>query len=246
MRHHKHVLLAQSFETVSIDAITAHPANPRRGDLDAITDSITAHGFFGACVVQRSSGHILIGNHRWLAARAAGETSVPVLYVDVDDEVARRIMVADNRTAELASWDMAALHAVLSELSGTEDGLGGIGFTEDDLAALTAELDEPERSPDVLDATDVLLGDPRHDVKLGEVYALGPHVLVVANVTTGWPQWLPYLKPGVIFCPHPSPYLPFSTATERGALLMVTSSPFLAGHVLDKWEAAGEAIEAVA
>lgn len=231
--------LAQDYETIPIDAVEMHPANPRRGDLDAITSSITANGFFGACVVQRSTKFILIGNHRWLAAREAGEQSIPVLWVDVDDEQARRIMVADNRTAELATWDAESLSTLLTELAGTDAGLEGVGFTDDDLQQLVESLNEPERDPTVLPNANVLIADPHHEVRIGEVYQLGPHVLVVDKVTLGWPLWSQYLTEGMVFCPHPSPYLPLSHAVEYGNLLMVTSSTYLAGHVLDKWESSG-------
>jgi ParB-like chromosome segregation protein Spo0J len=136
-------VLPQSYESVPIDTVHPHPDNPRRGDLAVITESITTNGFFGACVVQRGSGHILIGNHRWLAARDAGEPSVPVLWLDVDDNRAHRIMVADNRTAELSAWDNEQLLALLSELSEDGEGLAGVGFSDDDLANLAAHFGPP-------------------------------------------------------------------------------------------------------
>jgi ParB-like chromosome segregation protein Spo0J len=132
--------LPQQFEAVPITSITPHPDNPRRGDTAVIAESITANGFFGACVVQRHTGHILIGNHRWQAAQQAGADTVPVLWVDVDDERARRIMVADNRTAELAAWDNDTLVALLAELGDGTEGLVGTGFTDADMENLLARF----------------------------------------------------------------------------------------------------------
>ena len=236
------MLLTQEFEAVPVGDLQPHPDNPRLGQTELIADSIRAHGFFGACVVQRRTGHILVGNHRWMAAQESGESEVPVLWVDVDDEQAKRILIADNRTSELAGWDDKKLADVLGELAVTATGLEGLAFNEDDLAALL-ELDVEDsddgRSPDVLNALDVTLADPTHQVHHGEVYLLGPHVLVVARVATEWPMWQPYLKGDAVFCAHPSPFLPLSTLAQERPLVMVTSSTYLAGHVLDKWTFAG-------
>lgn len=123
------------YATVSVGEITEHPRNPRRGDVDSIAGSLDANGFFGTIVVQESTGHVLVGNHRLRAAVAAGMAEVPVSFVDVDDETALRIMLADNRTAELATNDDAALAAILSDLAESE-GLAGTGYADDDLEAL--------------------------------------------------------------------------------------------------------------
>jgi ParB-like chromosome segregation protein Spo0J len=149
--------LSQSFESVPISAVHPHPDNPRRGDTAMITESIAANGFFGACVVQRSTGHILIGNHRWQAAEQAGEDTVPVLWVDVDDDRALRIMVADNRTAELAAWDNDTLLTLLHELGEDPEGLLGTGFTEADLENLLARFGPADTLDELLDEH----GDPR-------------------------------------------------------------------------------------
>ena len=247
------MLLTQEFEAVPVGDLSLHPDNPRRGDVDIISASIKAHGFFGACVAQRSTGRILVGNHRWIAAQAAGEDQVPVLWLDVDDEQAKRIMVADNRTAELAQWDEAALASVLEELSLTPGGLDGLAFSEDDLAALISMRDETgegdgdgdgDRTMDVLNALNVTIADPNHQVKHGEIYTLAgahTHRLIIGKVTTDWPIWARYLDGDAVFCAHPSPFLPLSTLADERPLVMVTSSTYLAGHLLDKWVYAGNA-----
>jgi ParB-like chromosome segregation protein Spo0J len=152
--------LPQTYEAVPLAAVHPHPRNPRRGDLDVITESITTNGFFGACIAQRSTGAILVGNHRWQAAQQAGETTVPVLWVDVDDDLAQRIMVADNRTAELAIWDDPTLAEILAELRDADTaGLAGTGFTDADLDNLLATIGPPPTLED-LAAT---FGDPEPD-----------------------------------------------------------------------------------
>jgi ParB-like chromosome segregation protein Spo0J len=128
----------RTFEQVAVDRLTVHPDNPRRGNTEAIKQSIEANGFVGALVVQRSTGHVLAGNHRLVAATELGFKKVPVLWVDVDDDRARRILLADNRTADQATWDDAALAELLGELAIGDEALIGTGFSEDELADLLA------------------------------------------------------------------------------------------------------------
>jgi ParB-like chromosome segregation protein Spo0J len=59
---------------VPVKKIIPHPKNARRGNISKIQDSIRHHGFLGALVVQKSTGHILVGNHRYKAAIALGGT----------------------------------------------------------------------------------------------------------------------------------------------------------------------------
>lgn len=140
-------VLTQAYEVVPVAQLQPHPDNPRRGDLAAIGDSINANGFYGAVVAQRSTGRILAGNHRWLAAQAAGLESLPVVWVDVDDERALRILLADNRAADLAVNDDAALLALLEDLSLTPGVLAGTGYDPDTLEDLRAVLDAVPTAP---------------------------------------------------------------------------------------------------
>lgn len=141
------MLLNQSYELTPLDKLTTHPENPRRGDVSAIADSIHAHGFYGTVVAQRSTGHVLAGNHRLMAARQEGLTELPVVWIDVDDDRARRILIADNRTSDLGSYDDALLIELLADLALSEQSLAGTGYTSDDLELLARALEEAEQDP---------------------------------------------------------------------------------------------------
>jgi ParB-like chromosome segregation protein Spo0J len=140
-------VLEQTYELVPLDTLTVHPDNPRRGDLAQIASSIEANGFYGAVVAQRSTGRILAGNHRWMAAREDGLDAVPVIWLDVDDDRARRILLADNRAGDLAAYDEAALLALLDEMALTPELLAGSGYDVDDLDDLRAALDDVTTLP---------------------------------------------------------------------------------------------------
>lgn len=137
-------LLNKDYELASIDAMRPHPRNPRRGDLAAVRESIDVNGFFGALVVQRSTGHILAGNHRWRAARELGHEQIPVVWVDVDDATALRILLADNRTSDLGSYDDEALAGLLQAVSGDTGSLLGTGYDDEALDGLLASLVPPD------------------------------------------------------------------------------------------------------
>lgn len=128
---------------VSVDNIEQHPENARVGDVAAIVESIQTNGFYGAVVVQESTGYIIVGNHRYLAAREVGMTEVPVIYMDIDDDRARRIMLADNRTTDVASYDDRSLVELLQSVP----DLTGTGYDDTDLADLLASV--PSSAPPV-------------------------------------------------------------------------------------------------
>jgi hypothetical protein len=128
----------------------------------AIAESLQTHGQYRPIVVQSSTGLILAGNHTYRAAVLLGWDQIAVTYVDVDDDTATRILLVDNRTNDLATYDESALAALLEELTNTPLGLAGSGFDGDDLDRLIADLNEPAISPDerytptwVFDAMDV-------------------------------------------------------------------------------------------
>ncbi len=138
---------------VGVESVRPHPKNPRQGDVGAICESIEANGFYGAIVAQRSTGFILAGNHRLMAAKAQGLTEIPCVWVDVDDDRALRILLADNRTNDLASYDDTVLAALLSDLANTSD-LTGTGYDGDDLDQLIADLAKDSTPPESFPSVD--------------------------------------------------------------------------------------------
>jgi hypothetical protein len=127
---------------VAVEEVDPHPDNANVGDVEAIKESISVNGYYAPLIVQSSTGYILAGNHRYAAAQALGFEKVPVIYLDVDDEEAKRIMVADNRTTRLGHDDDEALSALLTELGDSEVGLLGTGFNHADLQSLQDKLEK--------------------------------------------------------------------------------------------------------
>lgn len=161
-------------ESVSIDDIKPHPKNVRHGDVGAISESLRAHGQYRAIVVQRSTGHILAGNHTWKAAKALGWKQISVHYLDCDDDKAMRILLADNRANDLASYDDTALAELLKELSATDLGLEATLYDGDALDELLFDLEQNATNP-LSDEYTKLIKVPQYEIvgekpKTSELY----------------------------------------------------------------------------
>lgn len=129
---------------VPVADLHEHPDNPRQGDVGAIIQSIERNGVYQPIVVQRSTGTVIAGNHRLKAIRALGIETAQAILLDVDDAQAKAILVADNRTSDLATYDDHALADLLTDLAQSDLGLEGTGYDGDDLDRLLADLAEPE------------------------------------------------------------------------------------------------------
>jgi site-specific DNA-methyltransferase (adenine-specific) len=122
---------------------------------------------------------VLAGNHTMQALAAEGHQQARCEIITCDDATARRINLADNRTAELGTYDEDSLASLLAQLEGDLDGTG---WTDADIADLltppnTDFLDTAE--PD--DAPETPTSEPIS--KPGDVWLLGPHRLLCGDCT---------------------------------------------------------------
>ena len=160
------------YTIVDIDSVEAHPKNVRQGDIGAISESLKAHGQYRPIVVDKRTSRILAGNHTWKAAKALGWQQINAGFIQTkDDDEALRILLADNRTTDLASYDDSGLAELLKQLADTEIGLEGTAFDGDDLDALLKDLGHFELPTDV----DEIPEDVPAISKLGDVWLLGEH-----------------------------------------------------------------------
>ena len=119
------------FEVVqmAVGELELWPGNPRRSNGGRIRESIQENGLYRPLVVQKSTRRVIAGNHTLEEARGLGMETVGVVLLDVDDDRAQRIMLADNRTGDFGGYDDELLRAVMT---GLEGDLAGTGWHEDD------------------------------------------------------------------------------------------------------------------
>jgi hypothetical protein len=122
---------------VAIDTLKEFEGNPRRGNIKELTESLKVNGQYKPIVVQKSTKQIIAGNHLWKAAKELGWTDITIVELDVDDSAAKKIVVADNRLADMGAYDEQALLDLLKEID--LQGTGYIPADVDDLLALIEE-----------------------------------------------------------------------------------------------------------
>lgn len=112
--------------------VRAHPGP----SVDAMVASLEAFGQVKP-VVRRADGTVIAGNATLRAARILGWTHLAALTTDLTGDDAAAFAVADNRSAEFATWDRARLAEIISELRQEDAALAlSVGFTNDQLDQL--------------------------------------------------------------------------------------------------------------
>ncbi|WP_119352854.1 site-specific DNA-methyltransferase [Azohydromonas sediminis] len=147
-----------------------------------IAASIAEFGFVNP-ILAGADGVLVAGHGRLAAACKLGLATVPVVVLDHLTPTQRRALVlADNRLAELATWDDALLRIELEALQDDGFDLDLTGFDADALADLLAG-EEPEHVGQTDD--DAVPDMPEDPVsRPGDVWLLGPHRLVCGDATT--------------------------------------------------------------
>jgi hypothetical protein len=142
-------LLNQAYDpAVPVETLNLHPENPREGNVGLIVQSIESLGFYGALVCQKSTRYILAGNHRYRSALENEATTLPVIWLDISDDAAIRILLADNKTSDEASNNEAALGELLQAIMADTGTLEGTGYSGDDLDQLISDVLRAANAPE--------------------------------------------------------------------------------------------------
>lgn len=121
------------------DKVKPYANNPRNGDVEAIMASIRENGCYRPIYAWSTTGEILAGNHTYAALLELGETRVPIAWIEAATlDAARKIVLADNRTADAGRYDEALL---LAELEALDGDLVGTGYDADDVDSIRAMID---------------------------------------------------------------------------------------------------------
>lgn len=133
-------------ELVGLDEIAPHPRNYREHDVGAIAASIERWGVWRPLVVQSKTSYIIVGNGEYLALQSLGRPNAPVRWLDVDDENALAILLADNWIPSRGRNMPEELLDVMRDLALERELFEFTGADDDDVEALErelAELDKP-------------------------------------------------------------------------------------------------------
>ena len=106
---------------VSIDKLRPYPNNPRYNDdaAVAVVASIEEVGYITPIIVDENY-QILAGHTRWMALNQMGEEEIDVIVKSgLTEEQKRKFRLLDNKTGELAEWDLDKLQ---KELDGLDFG----------------------------------------------------------------------------------------------------------------------------
>lgn len=126
---------------VLVDSLIEFPENPRSSDLEPIKESLKIHGQYRPLTVNINNNQILTGNHTWLAMKELGWETCDVMFVDVNDVKARKIVLVDNRVNELATYDKTKLSNMLGDLMELGE-LFGTGYSADDVDNIFAQSEQ--------------------------------------------------------------------------------------------------------
>ncbi len=158
------------------------PANARSHsdrNLQAIANSLSRYGQQKPIVVT-PEGTVVAGNGTLEAARSLGWTHIAAITTNLAGADARGFAIADNRTAELAEWDVVRLAAELEDLP--PEVFATLGFDDKEMARIAHDAEEAVRAlqgeqdlDDVPDPPDEAVTQP------GDLWIMGRHRLLCGD-----------------------------------------------------------------
>ena len=149
--------------------------NPRDNDaaVEYLANSIQEFGFKVPMVID-TDNVIVAGHTRLKAAERLGITEVPCIIADdLTPEQIKAFRLADNKVGEIATWNVEKLMQELQGIDFETIDMGKFGFDELDTGA-------PQ---DIQDDNYEVVLPPKPKSKLGDIYQLGRHRLLVGDAT---------------------------------------------------------------
>lgn len=134
-----------------LEELTPYENNPRNNEaaVDAVAASIREFGFKVPIIIDKH-GVIVAGHTRLKAAEKLGLKTVPVIVADdLNEDQIRELRIVDNRSQELADWDLELMREELETISGID--MSEFGFLLEDIKKVKekAEKERTEKEPEV-------------------------------------------------------------------------------------------------
>ncbi len=168
---------------VSTTILHEDPKNARKHDdrnIKAIAASLEAFGQQKP-IVAIKDGTVIAGNGTLRAALSLGWDKLAVAFFDSKDIAkAKAYAIADNRSAELAEWDIPILNQTLQELAAAGLDIDRtLQFKDDELKDLLLEFEH--QNPVNLDDQETPLPPVNPTTKPGDLWLLGNHRLLCGD-----------------------------------------------------------------
>lgn len=156
---------------LTLDQLKPYERNPRRNDhaVKYVAQSIKEFGFKVPIIIDKDNV-IVAGHTRYKAAKKLGMKKVPCIIADdLTDEQIKAFRLADNKVTEIAEWDFDLLEIEL-------EGIANINMSEFGFEVF-------EEEPQVIEDNYEINIPKEPKTKMGEIYQLGPHRLMVGDST---------------------------------------------------------------
>ena len=138
--------LPDSIEHLPTDALVPYARNSRTHSPEQVAQiaaSIKEFGFTNPVLID-ANNTLIAGHGRVMAAQSIGLPTVPAIRLaHLTDAQRRAYVIADNKLAENAGWDMATLAREVEDLSGEDYSLDLLGFTTAELEGLLGQEPPP-------------------------------------------------------------------------------------------------------
>jgi len=161
-----------------------NPTNARVHTAETVNELAGAIQMFGWTnpILIDYTDMIFAGHRRQLAAIMLKLRSVPCIDIShLSPDMRRAAMLADNRIALNASWDLEMLGNELRDLANMDMDLKALGFDQDEIDEAMGALGEENREGED-EAPDV---EPENVIsKPGDVWLLGKHRLMCGDSTS--------------------------------------------------------------
>lgn len=141
-------------EQAEIDSLLENPRNPNEHPDDQIRRlmaSLAARGQYRPLLARAQNRMLIAGHGVRLAAKRLGWVTINVALWDVDQETADRVMLGDNRLAQLSVADEDRVSELLREIP--EADWLSVGFSTDEAGKLLDGLREGEIKVHEIDTT---------------------------------------------------------------------------------------------